>query len=457
MATPTHLSARDIEELGEELDRLRAEILASRGEDDARYIRRVIAAQRGLEGGGRAMMFASLLPPAWLAGTAMLAVAKILENMEIGHNVLHGQWDWMRDPDIHSTTWEWDSASPAAQWKYSHNYVHHTYTNVVGRDRDLGYSILRVTPEQPWHPVHMAQPLYNLALAVVFEWGIALYDVEIEKVWRREKDLDQTLNQFGSALKKVGRQGMKDYVVFPLLAGPAFLPVLLGNLAANVTRNIWAHTVIFCGHFPDGTTTFTEEIEGESRGEWYLRQLLGSANISGPAALHLFSGNLSHQIEHHLFPDLPSNRYGQIAPRVRHPPTRPPVPRRVRGAGSRTEPGATRVPSRRSPGGEPSASPCGDSPWLPQRAMPADRPAAYGGGCERTREVRLPGVAKGHRTGGAGRCRGCAGGTASGRSRSARHRVSDRGLLQRHPGQVLPTGPRRDRDGAGGGPRNAAG
>ena len=157
-----------------------------------------------------------------------------------------------------------------------------------------------------------------LALAVVFEWGIALYDVEIERAWRGEKNLDKALSDLGCTLKKVARQGRKDYVVFPLLAGPAFLPVLLGNLAANVTRNVWAHTVISCGHFPDGTRTFTaEEIEDESRGEWYLRQLLGSANISGPAALHLLSGNLSHQIEHHLFPDLPSNRYAQIAPRVR--------------------------------------------------------------------------------------------------------------------------------------------
>ncbi|CAO5177574.1 NADPH-dependent stearoyl-CoA 9-desaturase [Frankia sp. AiPs1] len=318
MAVPTSLSAGEIEELGEELDRLRAEFLASRGEDDARYIRRVITAQRGLEAGGRMMMFASLLPPAWLAGTAMLTLAKILENMEIGHNVLHGQWDWMCDPHINSTTWEWDFASPAAQWKYTHNYIHHTYTNVLGRDRDVGYGLLRVAPEQPWRPVHLAQPLYNLALAVVFEWGIALYDVEIDRTWRREKPLDETLNHLGDALRKAARQGRKDYVIFPLLAGPAFLPVLAGNLTANVARNIWAHTVIFCGHFPSGTRTFTEEeIEGESRAEWYLRQLLGSANISGPAALHLLSGNLSHQIEHHLFPDLPSNRYAQIAPRVR--------------------------------------------------------------------------------------------------------------------------------------------
>ncbi|CAO5249689.1 fatty acid desaturase family protein [Frankia sp. AgKG'84/4] len=318
MAATTHLSPQDIEDLGRELDLIRAEVLASRGEQDAQYIRRVIALQRGLEIGGRAVMFAAALPPAWLAGTAMLSLAKILENMEIGHNVLHGQWDWMRDPRIHSTTWEWDSASPADGWKYTHNYVHHTYTNVLGRDRDLGYSILRVSPEQPWNPVYLAQPLYNLVLAALFEWGIAIYDVEIERVFRGEKSWDEARGQLRDMLKKILRQGLKDYMVFPALAGPAFLPVLLGNLTANVVRNIWAHTIIVCGHFPEATKTFTAaDIDGESRGDWYVRQLLGSANLSGPPALHLLSGNLSHQIEHHLFPDLPSNRYAQVAPRVR--------------------------------------------------------------------------------------------------------------------------------------------
>jgi linoleoyl-CoA desaturase len=74
-----------------------------------------------------------------------------------------------------------------------------------------------------------------------------------------------------------------------------------------------------CGHFPEGVETFeqTELDDAETRGQWYLRQMLGSANISGNRLLHILAGNLSHQIEHHLFPDLPSNRYAEIAPRVR--------------------------------------------------------------------------------------------------------------------------------------------
>ena len=54
--------------------------------------------QRRLAVIGRVLLLASRYRPAWIAGTATLSMAKILENMEIGHNVLHGQWDWMNDP-----------------------------------------------------------------------------------------------------------------------------------------------------------------------------------------------------------------------------------------------------------------------------------------------------------------------------------------------------------------------
>src|SRR5512135_2112463 len=178
--TPSHLTDGDVAALGRELDGIRDEVLATRGEDDARYIRRIVALQRGLEAGGRTTLVVSLLPPAWLAGTAMLATAKILENMEIGHNVLHGQWDWMRDPEIHSTTWQWDFVAPSEAWKHAHNNVHHSWTNVIGRDRDVGYTILRVSDDQPWRPWHLVQPLSTVLNAALFEWGIAFFDLELD-------------------------------------------------------------------------------------------------------------------------------------------------------------------------------------------------------------------------------------------------------------------------------------
>ena len=313
-----HLSADDVAALARELDALRQEVLSSRGAGDAAYIRKVIDVQRKLEAGSRAVLLFSRFPPAWLVGTAGLAVAKILENMEIGHNILHGQWDWMRDPRIHSATWEWDHASPADLWKRSHNELHHTYTNVLGRDNDLGYGIMRVDEDQRWVPIYLGQPLWNFVTACIFEYGIAAHDLELGKQLRGRGDKEQFRRDGKSVLGKIGRQMRKDYLVHPLLSGPSFLHTLAANAAANLIRNLWSHSVIMCGHFPEGVETFAKtSIDGETRGEWYLRQMIGSANIRGSRAMHVMTGNLSHQIEHHLFPDLPSNRYASIAPRVR--------------------------------------------------------------------------------------------------------------------------------------------
>lgn len=334
-----HLSDADVERLGKELDALRDRIIASRGAKDAAYIRRVIRVQRTLELAGRATLLLSRKRTAFVAGTAMLSIAKILENMEIGHNVLHGQWDWMRDPDIHSTTWEWDFVSPARTWKHTHNDLHHTWTNVVGKDKDVGYELLRMDEDQPWTPMALGNPLFNLVLAPFFEWGIALYDIELPAWQRGEKSTEDLKRDLKATGVKALKQFAKDYAATPGAAAVfgSGKQAFWGTFTANAIRNVWAHSVIFCGHFPDGVDTFTEEmIDGETRGDWYIRQMLGSANISGSKLMHLMTGNLSHQIEHHLFPDLPSNRYAEVAVEVREickryglPYTTGPLPRQV--------------------------------------------------------------------------------------------------------------------------------
>ncbi|OBA83354.1 fatty acid desaturase [Mycobacterium sp. 1164966.3] len=312
-----HLSDQDIEDIGAELDAIRAEVIASRGERDAAYIRKVIDGHRKLELTSRALLLFSLLPPAWVLGTAGLAISKIVENMELGHNIMHGQWDWMRDPKIHSTTWEWDIAVPSEMWKHSHNELHHTYTNVLGKDKDLGFRILRVDEEQSWTPLHLIQPLTNLANAIIFQYGIAIYDLEIDDYLKGKADKAVFHRQLKEVLAKIGKQVRKDYALHPLLSGPAALTTFTANLTANLVRNLWTHSVIMCGHFPEGVQIYEKtSIVGETRGQWYLRQMLGSANISGSPLMHFMTGNLSFQIEHHLYPDLPSNRYQEIAPKV---------------------------------------------------------------------------------------------------------------------------------------------
>jgi NADPH-dependent stearoyl-CoA 9-desaturase len=319
MATHTpELTPEQLEAFGAELDEIRRRVMADLGEDDARYIYNVIKAQRAFETAGRALLWFGFLPPAWLAGVATLSVSKILDNMEIGHNVMHGQYDWMGDPALRSDEFEWDTVCPSDQWRYSHNYIHHTFTNILGKDRDIGYGILRIDPEQKWHPYYLGNPLYATLLMIFFEWGVLMHDLEVERIVAGERTWADTKHLHRGMIRKVTRQAVKDYMVFPALSGPFAPLTLAGNVTANLVRNVWAFSIIFCGHFPSGVASFSEEeTKDETRGQWYFRQVLGSANITGGRLFHLMTGNLSHQIEHHLFPDMPARRYPQIAAEVR--------------------------------------------------------------------------------------------------------------------------------------------
>jgi len=353
------LTDEQIEERGREFDTIHDEVFDELGDRDRRYITSMIEMRRRLVVGGRVVLLGARYPAAWIVGTAMLSMAKILENMEIGHNVMHGQWDWMNDPQINSATWDWDTASTAEAWKHSHNYIHHTYTNIRGKDRDLGYEIMRIDPHQKWHPVYLLQPFYNLVLAAFFEWGVALHDLDFEAIKRGEKSKAAISRELKGIAQKAWLQIAKDYLTFPVLtaaintgatagvralqgrrrsrrrrvadlvrrtkrrplldvARESYTATLKANFTANIVRNVWSYGIIFCGHFPDQTYTFSqEETDNESRGGFYVRQLLGAANIDGRPLFHVISGNLGYQVEHHLYPDMPSTRYAEIAPRVK--------------------------------------------------------------------------------------------------------------------------------------------
>jgi NADPH-dependent stearoyl-CoA 9-desaturase len=316
IAEYAHLSDADIEALGVELEAIRRDIEASRGDKDRAYIRRVIAFQRFLDIAARLVIAGTRGKIGWALGTSALAAAKSIENMELGHNIGHGQWDWMNDPEIHSTTWEWDMAGVSSQWRFSHNCRHHMFTNVIGVDDDLGFGVLRVTRDQEWQPSHLLQPLRNMLLAIMFEWGIAAHGLHSEHE-RAATDAEKSAIT-RALIRKMARQAAKDYIFFPALSLRRWRRTLTANVAANLLRNLWAYVVIACGHFADGAEKFTPAaMDRETKPEWYLRQMLGTANFDAGPVMTLLSGNLCYQIEHHLFPDLPSNRYAEIAQRVR--------------------------------------------------------------------------------------------------------------------------------------------
>src|SRR4029453_19322396 len=189
----------------------------------------------------------------------------------------------MNDPYINSSTWDWASASTPEGWKHSHNYVHHTYTNIRGKDRDLGYEIMRIDPHQKWNPVYLLQPFYNLVLAAFFEWGVATHDLDFEAIKKGEKSKAQIRREVKGMLRK---EIVKDYLAWPLISALAdaalragiqaarrpsrreravrrlrrrpapastirdaavstFRSTLAADFTANVVRNVWAYAIIF--------------------------------------------------------------------------------------------------------------------------------------------------------------------------------------------------------------------
>ncbi len=315
-----HLNAEQTVAFGRRVDEIRREVMDSLGEQDAKYIYKIRNFVRYSEIASRGMlMFGGWIPPVWVVGTGLLGISKIVENMELGHNVMHGQFDWLNDPSLNGANYDWDTIASGDDWKYTHNYVHHTYTNIVGKDHDVGYGLLRVSESQKWEPRFLLNIPLAIQLMVFFEWYVGVQNLHLEDALvYKTKTWKQVWADATKFRKKARRQILKDYVFFPVIAGPNALPVLAGNAVANVIRSLWSSAVIFNGHFTEDAETFEpDNTENETRAEWYLRQIRGSSNFTGTDWLHILSGNLSHQIEHHLFPDMPANRYAEVAPKIK--------------------------------------------------------------------------------------------------------------------------------------------
>ena len=334
------------------LDDIRAWVLAQLGQDDARYVKTLLWLARGLATLGRGcLVVGAWFWPTWWLGVLALTLSHLIETMELGHNLMHGQFNWMNDRRFSGKDFRWGFACEPEDWRHFHNLTHHHYANVLGRDRD--YGSLRWSAEKPWRPANLWQPLMALVSAVSFEWGVAVHNLQLE---RRRSDPEgfaaRARTLWPRTRARMGLIARREYLWWPLVgasvgacvglvaamagqvwgaSSPASMAwsavaagawhggsaVLMGNALASVARSVWGFFIIACGHFTAEAHMFDEaDLVGETKAQWYLRQALSAANFKAGWCLQVLSGHASHQIEHHLYPDLPSNRLAQIAPRV---------------------------------------------------------------------------------------------------------------------------------------------
>lgn len=321
--------------LADELQALYDQTRAAMGDADLEHIRSVTAYGQAIN--------ARRLELLRTGGTGAAGRAAVLEMLyrllqfsELGHNVLHGSYDDLPgNGQYHSERYDWDFNVDTAQWKVMHHEGHHPYTNIVGKDHDLGYSVLRGQAAQDWFGHHAVQVALLGAvspfLAQVAPFLVANITREVDgsRFWSRD-----TLR---SPLRIAIADTKRRLITEPVASGRRFLPTLVANHIGGVAGYAAVLFLVAIEHHAGEMEVFADPGPDESQDDYFRRQIRGTRNfLRSPkldAALErilqeevpfddrpdfrIFYGGLDTHVEHHLFPDLPPNRQREVAPRVR--------------------------------------------------------------------------------------------------------------------------------------------
>ena len=316
----------------QEFEAIKARHRQQLGDADIAYIRSIRRNSRIAEVAGRGLLWLGRGPLSFVAGTGLVWLHRNLEAIEIGHNVLHGQYDYFPEiPEFHSHNFKWKAPIDEEAWRREHNAMHHVHTNVYEKDPDLNHGILRTNDKTPWNPAHRFQvPMYLLAAYPTMLYRFNAQNLGFSQEYRAANfplgNEGYAMVDTGGAslaerekrhLRSIMRVMVKEYGVFPALAaltGRSPLRVLAGNAIADVVNNYWIGLTIQATHF---TEPLQPEDAIDHKGRWYLSQLESSVNFKGSRRMSILWGHLNYQIEHHLFPDIPSHRYPDMAKEVK--------------------------------------------------------------------------------------------------------------------------------------------
>jgi linoleoyl-CoA desaturase len=320
------------DQIEQEIDAIRQRYRAKLGPKDVRYIKGLRRASRAFEAIGRGLLWVSKEPISFSLGVLFLWLHRNIESIEIGHNVLHGQYDYFPEiPQFHAHNFKWKAPVDEEGWRREHNGQHHVHTNVYEMDPDLNHGILRTNALTPWNRRHLFQvPIYLLGAYPTMLYQFNAQNLGFGQQFREKAfpegnkgyALVDTAGEPEDKLRQrhrraVGRVIFKEYVLFPAMAaltGFNGFKVMLGNLLADVINNYWISMTIQATHF-------TEPLQSsdalQHKGHWYLSQLESSVNFKGSRRMSILWGHLNYQIEHHLFPDIPSHHYPDMAKEVK--------------------------------------------------------------------------------------------------------------------------------------------
>lgn len=268
------------------------------------------------------VLFAPVIFPIRLLGCIVLAIALAAFSFNVGHDANHNAYS--SNPNINRAlgiTYDFIGLS-SFLWRYRHNYLHHTYTNILGHDVEIhGDGVVRMVPEQEHLSVYRFQKFYIWALYLVIPFYWFMNDVYL--VLSKGKYHDHKIPPFhpiefiSLLIIKVLWLG---YVFgLPLALGFSIPEVLIGASVTYMTYGIVVCTIFMLAHVVESTEFLTPDPEsGAIDDEWAICQIRTTANFATNNAFwNWFCGGLNHQVTHHLFPNICHIHYPQLESIVR--------------------------------------------------------------------------------------------------------------------------------------------
>jgi fatty acid desaturase len=322
LAPAAALDLVDFRTFADDIKALRAEIDASLGPDDLRHLRRI--ERRGRLATAFGLATAPIVPNPLSA--AALAFGRSTRWL-LMHHIGHRGYD--KVPGVPKTYtsrvfargWrrfvDWADWMTPEAWIYEHNVLHHHHT---GEERDP--DLIERNLESVHHSRVPIWLRYVLLGALAATWRASYYAPKTLRAWHHRREASDAVHRLplGLLLRRCyAPHALLNFVALPLLFAPlgawAVFSVWCNSVMADVITNL--HTFFVVGPNHTGDDLFRFDDRSTSRGEFYVRQVVGSANYRTGGDLtdhaHLW---LNYQIEHHLFPDVPMLAYRRIRPKV---------------------------------------------------------------------------------------------------------------------------------------------
>lgn len=205
-------------------------------------------------------------------------------------------------------------------WRIKHNVLHHTFTNIHGKDEDISVvKFLRLAPSAPHKPIHRIQH-YIAWLAystLTFFW---VFYFDYPKLKRYNGNGSPNVETKHPRTQVFLLFAMKAFYYFYAIALPLILlnvvwwKVLIGFTVSHLVSGFLLTTIFQLAHVVEDMEFPVTSKDDRIETSWMIHQMETTANFSrGNAFISWFVGGLNYQVEHHLFPKICSVHYPAIS------------------------------------------------------------------------------------------------------------------------------------------------